>query len=56
MAIDEFELPRLDWHDAEGSIYKDALIENFNTIEAKLIELSGLTPLDIILPDISNMT
>ena len=56
MAIDKFELPRLDWHDAEGRIYKDALIENFNAIEAKLIELSGLTPLDIILPDISNMT
>lgn len=34
--MDYFELPRKDWYDSEGRIYKDRLIENFNAIEAKL--------------------
>lgn len=37
-----FELPRQDWYDEQGRIYKDALIENFNAIESKLRELAEL--------------
>lgn len=54
MAIDNFDLPRKDWYDKEGRIFKDALIENFNAIEAKLLELSALNPIDVILPDVAN--
>ena len=34
--VEELVLPRPDWYDTEGRIYKDALIENFNAIEDKL--------------------
>lgn len=54
MAIDKFKLPREDWYDTEGRIYKNALIENFNAIEQKLFDLVALNPIDIILPDIAN--
>lgn len=54
--ISLFVLPRTDWVDAEGRIYKDALIENLNAIEAKLQEISGLDIFDITLPDISSIT
>ncbi len=47
MAIDRFVLPRADWYDTEGRIYKDALIENFNAIEAKLLEIQKLDPFNI---------
>lgn len=51
MPIEKFELPRKDWYDEEGRIYKDALIENFNALENKLIgfqEMSALIPVEII--------
>lgn len=63
-AIDKFELPRKDWYDVVGEnplgqiigrIYKDALIENFNAIEAKLIDITELDALDIQLPDFSKI-
>ncbi len=58
----KFELPRLDWCDQSGGtdqatgevigrIYKDALIENFNAIEAKSLELQKLDVLDISIPE-----
>ena len=40
--VQPFVLPRLDWYDEEGRIYKDALIENFNAIERRLQELGDL--------------
>lgn len=40
--VEPFVLPRLDWYDEEGRIYKDALIENFNAIEARLKELGAI--------------
>lgn len=59
--IQKFELPRLDWYDQIstdeqtkeiiGRIYKDALIENFNAIEDKCLELQGLNVLDISIPE-----
>lgn len=59
--IKRFELPRLDWHDQVaideisgeiiGRIYKDALIENFNAIEDKSLELQKLDVLDISIPE-----
>lgn len=59
--IQKFELPRLDWYDQEGideptgeiigRIYKDALIENFNAIEDKSLELQKLNVLDISIPE-----
>lgn len=53
--IDLFALPRPDWYDKEGRIYKDALIENFNALEEKLIEISKLDAFDTQMPDIANM-
>lgn len=50
--IDLFALPRLDWYDKEGRIYKDALIENFNALEETLIKLSKLEAFDTQVPDI----
>lgn len=63
-AIKKFELPRKDWYDVVeenpigqivGRIYKDALIENFNAIESKLIDITELDALDIQLPDFSTI-
>lgn len=54
--IEQFELPRPDWYDNEGRIYKDRLIENFNAIESKLIELSELNDSSKSIPDISDVT
>ena len=63
--IDRFTLPRLDWYDNQGidtdtgeiigRIYKDVLIENFNAIEAKLIEMTKLDAFDVNLPDLSTI-
>ena len=53
--IDNFSLPRNDWVDEEGRIYKDALIENFNAIEAKLQELQSLNVFEVTLPDASDI-
>lgn len=54
--ISVFKLPREDWYDSSGRIYKDALIENFNAIENKLNELSKLDAFDITLPDFSTIS
>ena len=53
--IELFKLPRPDWYDKDGRIYKDALIENFNALEEKLIEISKLDAFDTQMPDITNM-
>ena len=63
--IDRFTLPRLDWYDNQGidpetgeiigRIYKDVLIENFNAIEEKLIEMTKLDAFDVNLPDLSSI-
>lgn len=63
--IQRFELPRNDWYDEVsrdeetgeiiGRIYKDALIENFNAIETKLIEITKLDAFDVNLPDLSKI-
>lgn len=42
MTTENFELPRKDWYDEEGRIYKDALIENFNAIEQEFIRLANV--------------
>lgn len=46
MAIDKFTLPRPDFYDSDGRIYKDRLIENFNALESKLLELQSLAPIE----------
>ena len=51
--IEKLTLPRLDWYDSEGRINKDALIENFNAIEAKINEISDVSAFTIIAPDFS---
>lgn len=53
--IEQFVLPRLDWYDEEGRIYKDALIENFNAIEAKLLQITNLSAFQKELPNISGI-
>lgn len=53
--IPNFELPRNDWYDELGRIYKDVLIENLNACESQLIELQGLDAYDIQPPDISTI-
>lgn len=45
--MEVFKLPRLDWYDSDGRIYKDALIENFNAIEEAFLELQSLGNLEI---------
>lgn len=54
--MERFELPRLDWYDEEGRIYKDALIENFNALETKLNEINELSAFSTSIPDISNLS
>ena len=64
--IEKLVLPRLDWYeqvrtDPEtgeiiGRINKDALIENFNAIEAKLNELMALDAFEISQPDFSKVS
>lgn len=49
--IDYFELPRNDWYDLDGRIYKDVIIENLNACEAKLLELQKLDAIHIDPPD-----
>lgn len=59
--IEKFVLPRLDWHDEVdkdtdtqeviGRIYKDALIENFNAIEAKANEIQAIGIFDVPIPE-----
>ena len=44
MALDKFDIPRKDWYDKDGRIYKDALIKNFNAIEEALNGLQNLSP------------
>lgn len=51
--IENLVLPRLDWHDSEGRINKDALIDNFNAIEAKINELANISAFTINVPDFS---
>lgn len=53
--LDNFSLPRDDWYDSDGRIYKDVLIENLNAIEAKLNELNSLTGFEISLPATSEI-
>lgn len=50
MPMEKFDLPRKDWYDDEGRIYKDRLIENFNALEERLIaflEMSPLVPVEL---------
>ena len=55
-AITEFTLPRSDWFDSDGRIYKDVIIENLNACEQKLIELANLDAFEINLPDMSTIS
>ena len=41
--LELFELPRKDWFDEDGRIYKDALIDNLNAIEEKLNEIAMIS-------------
>lgn len=50
-----FSLPREDWYDEEGRIYKDILIENFNAIQDKLLQISQLSPFNTTPPDITQV-
>lgn len=53
--LEPFELPRQDWFDSNGRVYKDVLIENFNAIQDKLLQINGLTPFSTTPPDISTI-
>lgn len=50
--VERFELPRDDWYDEQGRIYKDVLIENLNACEQKLFEIQGLDAFSVTPPDI----
>lgn len=54
--VQHFQLPRDDWYDSDGRIYKDVIIENLNTIESKLLELQGLDPIEVNLPDFETIS
>lgn len=47
MALDRFELPRTDWYDSSGRIYKDALIENFNALEEIMLRIQSLDTIEV---------
>ena len=53
--IERFKLPRDDWYDEAGRIYKDVIIENLNACESKLLEMAKLEPVGITPPDISSV-
>lgn len=53
--ISRFELPNKNWYDEKGRIYKEALIENFNAIEAKLLEITALDAFKTEIPDVSTI-
>lgn len=53
--IERFKLPRDDWYDEAGRIYKDAIIENLNACESKLLEMAKLEPVGVTPPDISSV-
>lgn len=53
--LEHFELPRDDWYDADGRIYKDVIIENLNACEAKLLELQELDAIHIDPPDFNTI-
>lgn len=55
MAIEHFTLPRTDWYDADGRIYKDILIENFNALEEKLLQLSAQDVIEVTIADYINI-
>lgn len=54
--MDNFTLPRTDWYDTEGRIYKDALIENFNAIDDILNEIQKLSPFNIQPPNFNTIS
>ena len=56
VSISPFTLPREDWYDSDGRIYKDAIIENLNALEDKLNELNTLNAFDVDYPDISTLS
>lgn len=56
MAIEPFELPRLDWYDSEGRIYKDALIENFNALEATMTQLQSLDNIQVVITNYEDIS
>lgn len=53
--ISYFELPNKNWFDSQGRIYKDALIENFNAIENKLLEIASLDAFKTEIPNVSTI-
>lgn len=48
-----FELPRKDWYDEKGRIFKDRIIENLNAIEKKIKQVINLDPWGEEAPDVS---
>lgn len=56
MAIDRFELPRDDWYDSQGRIYKDALIENFNALEEKMLQIQSLDTIEVEAADFESIS
>ena len=53
--VQRFELPRDDWYDADGRIYKDVIIENLNACEQKLLEIQGLDAFVVEKPDLDTI-
>lgn len=56
VSIAPFELPRDDWYDSDGRLYKDAIIENLNAIEDKLNELAAINAFEAETPDVSTLS
>lgn len=54
--LELFELPRKDWFDEDGRIYKDALIDNLNAIEEKLNEIAMISAFSAEPPDVSGLS
>lgn len=54
--LEKFEIPRKDWYDEEGRIYKDVIIENLNACEQKILELQKLDAFNIEPPNFNTIT
>lgn len=49
--MEQFNIPRNDWYDEDGRIYKDVIIENLDACESKLLEIGQLDAINVQRPN-----
>lgn len=53
--VEKFKLPRDDWYDEQGRLYKDVIIENLNACEKQLLNIQKFNVIEIEPPDFSKI-